>query len=145
MIEFHNSSPKKFDKGILKGRLLSFFMVFAIHCLSRIYGTQADIYKKMFNYDKCVESAQKYGDSGQVSEWVERYLEARVELLNKLFLANIREDWEETNRINSEINTLVNERESFISSLNEAFKLTSPYSVDYLEGKGLDEREIKCR
>ena len=30
MIEFNNSSPKKFDKGILKGCVLSFFMAFTI-------------------------------------------------------------------------------------------------------------------
>ena len=140
--------------AILTLAVISFRQRTRIHQLeaermrSEVSKAKEDLERQRLEYDSLQEEYERLKEIAvslpDKNLAISGLLEARVELLNKLFLANIREDWEETNRINSEINTLVNERESFVSSLYEAFKLTSPYFVDYLEGKGLDEREVRC-
>ena len=140
--------------AILTLAVISFRQRTRIHQLeaermrSEVSKAKEDLKRQQLEYDSLQEEYERLKEIAisipDKNPAISELLETRMELLNKLFLANIREDWEETNRINSEINTLVNERESFVSSLFEAFKLTCPYFVDYLEGKGLDEREIRC-
>jgi hypothetical protein len=74
---------------------------------------------------------------------VKKVLEDRFSLLNRLFLANILEDWDKVDTINAEVRSAVKDRETFTLSLHQAFEISNPSFLNRLRDCGLTDKEIR--
>ncbi len=69
-------------------------------------------------------------------------LDERLALLNRFFKAYISEDIEEEKRAYREIESLLEDRQSFTASTRKAFEASRPEFIRYLKDHGLDGKEI---
>ena len=83
-------------------------------------------------------------DSASIQDsMVKKVLEDRFSLLNRLFLANILEDWDKVDTINAEVRSAVKDRETFTLSLHQAFEISNPSFLNRLRDCGLTDKEIR--
>ena len=69
-------------------------------------------------------------------------LQERVALLNRFFIANITDNLEMDHKVRQEIESLLANKEEFITSTRMAFAASHPQFIKYLEERGLTESEL---
>lgn len=90
-------------------------------------------------FESLKELRQSEASSGAEARSV---LDERLSLLNRFFKAYISEDVEEEKRAYRQIESLLEDRQSFTASTRKAFEASRPEFIRYLKDHGLDGKEI---
>jgi len=69
-------------------------------------------------------------------------LQGRIALLNRFFMANITDNLELDRKVRQEIESLLANKEEFMTSTRMAFACSHPQFIRYLEERGLTESEL---
>ncbi len=140
----HKSKNEIILWGILLILLLLAIVVY-VRIQLKIKTLETERYKLLYQQieNEKDELKELLSDNTRLNETAKDVVAKRVELLNKFFTAHITNNIEIERKVDEELQGILDNKEEFMKSTKLAFTSSHPKFIQYLEDKGLTDREVQ--